>query len=255
MHTLKRYFHDSSGHSLVPFFSKYVMSSSFYAMLILSGVAVVTWPWQGFVTFMQEQRTPYTFFVVGLALLATQTYLHLRIGRGEIGINYYFTREKIHQQYLPTEILMPFLQFGFPRACLQILTMLLPFLPILLLVVVVSGVSLLTLLKTLSVVFTASLICRLWGFFVYELWGNSSVLGYFLVRAFLGCVIYLSAFLKVPVSPFSVLYRINVKYVFLQRLPITPYMFYMLMAFGWIGVLIFLCEWRGRHHRRKEMSS
>ncbi len=224
-------------------------------MLALSATTIVTWPWQGFVAFMQEKRIPYTFLVVVTVLLAIQTYLHVRIGRGEVGIHHYFTREKIHQQYLPTEILLPFVRYGFPRACLQIMVMLLPFLPILLLVTVVSGFSLLTLAKALSVIFIASLVCRLWGFLMYELWGNSSILGYFVVRVFLAAAIYLSAFLNSPISPMRVLYQLDIKAGLSQSsLFIQPYTLYMFMALGCIVLLTLLCEWRGRYHRRKEMS-
>ena len=103
----KEYFIDSSGHALVPFFSKSVIFTAFYGVLILSGLVVATWPWQGLIVYMKDQRVPYTFPSVFIGLLVIQTYINVRLGRGESGVSYHFTREKMHQQYLPTESLAP----------------------------------------------------------------------------------------------------------------------------------------------------
>lgn len=248
---IREYFVDSTGHALVPFFSKRVVSTAFYIIVILGGLTVVTWPWQGFVAHMKDQRIPYTFPIVFIGLFAIQTYMHLRFGRGEIGINYHFTHEKIHQQYLATEVVKPFLQYGFVKFCFQILGLLLPALPILLLVTAISGFSLLTLLKALSVVATAALICRLWGFWLYELWGNSSIFGYFLARIFLAGTMYLTGFLKIPINPLRVIYQMESDSSASQSLLEQPYVLYMLAAFGCILLFTLLCEWQGRYNRRK----
>jgi hypothetical protein len=248
---IQEYFIDSTGHALVPFFSKRIMSTAFYITLILGGLTILTWPWQGFVIHMKDQRVPFTFPVVFIGLFAIQTYMHLRLGRGEIGINYHFTHEKIHQQYLATEVVRPFLQYGFVKFCFQIVALLLPALPILLLATAISGFSLLTCLKALSVVATAALICRLWGFWLYELWGNASIFGYFLARIFLAGTMYLTGFLKTPINPLRVLYQMDSDKSASQSLFEQPYVLYILMAFGCILLLVFLCEWSGRHNRRK----
>jgi len=254
MPKIQRYFADSSGHVFVPMFSKYIVTVSFYMTLILGGLIVVTWPWQGFVAYLEDQRIPYTFPVIFIALLMIQTYIHLQLGRGEVGANYHFLREKMHQQYLPTEVLTPFVQYGFIRFCIQIVVLLFPPLPILLLATAVSGFPLSTLLKALSVIATAALVCRLMGFLLYELWGTNSILGYFLARIFLATVMYLSGFLKVPINPIRVLYRMDVEGSISQSIFQHPYMLYLMTAIGWILLLTILCEWRGRYHRRKEMT-
>jgi hypothetical protein len=248
----KEYFVDSSGHALVPFFSKTVLFATFYDLLILIGLVVATWPWQGLIVYMKDQRIPYTFAIVFIGLLVVQTYLNVRLGRGEIGVSYHFTREKIHQQYLPTEVMTSFIRYGLIKSCLHIVVLLLPALPILLLVTAISGYSLLASAKALSVVAAATLLCRLWGFLLYILWGNTSIIGYFFARVFLAGVIYLSAFLKIPVNPIRIIYRTDVDATLSQSSWAQPYVLYMFMTSGCILVFIVLCERFTRHRRIKE---
>lgn len=235
--------------------SRYVFQASFYTTLAIGAVMAAAWPWQGFVAFMQTRRIPFTFLVVASGLLIMHTYLHSRIGRAEIAVEHYFTRDIIHQHHLPNEIHEAFWRYGFPRALVQILGMLLPVLPFLLLAMVVSGFSLITLSKALAVILTASLFCRLSGFLVYQFCGNNSLLGYFVLRVWLAGAIYASGFLNFSLNPLGVLYNLESEAELSKPLFMQAWTLYMGIAVLGIIALALLCEWRGRHLRWKNANA
>jgi hypothetical protein len=252
MININEYFTDESGKTLIPFISSEMCSFAFYTVMILTGLVVVTWPWQGFVPFMREQRIPYSFPTAFIALVVISTYLNLRLGRGEIAINKQFTRPKAHQHFTPSEVAYPFGRYTLITFCLHIVFWLLPYFPILILVTAISGFSLLTFGKAVSIVFIATLLCRLFGFLMYLLWGNTSIVGYLFSRVFLAASIYVTGFLAPALNPVRVMFLLDLdsdKLVLSLR---SAYAVYMLIMLASVSVLIILAGFLVRKKRKKE---
>lgn len=242
---MNEYFTDDSpsesGKTLVPFLSSDMCTFTLYTVVILAGLVVATWPWRGFVPFVREQRIPYSFPIVFIGLLVIVTYLHLRLGRGEIAVSRVFTRVQAHRHVVPAETVYPFTRYALIIFCLHILFWLLPCFPILLLVTALSGFSLLTFGKALSIVFTAALLCRLFGFVMYLLWDNASVLGYLFARVFLAASIYATGFLVPVINPIRVLLDLDSNRLGGSSL-MSAYTVYTLISLAGIGLLSILAE-------------
>jgi hypothetical protein len=187
-----------------------------------------------------------------VSLVVITSYLHLRLGRGEIGINRYFTRAKEHQNFLPSEVVYPFRRYGLILFCLHILFWLLPCFPILILVTAISGFSLLTFGKALSIVFTTALLCRLFGFWLYLLWGNMSVLGYLFARVFLAASIYATGFLVPVINPLRVIFGLEQDSDILGLSMKSAYTQYMLFVCTAIILLAILADLFVSKQQKKE---
>lgn len=246
----KGYFTGHTDQALIPFFSRPTLNLCVYTILILSVLGAMFWPWQGLLLFMKDQRVPMSFPLIVLALLAIQTYINIRLGRGEFTTNPRFLKERMYQTEFPVEVVVPFFRDTLPIFSLHIAFLLLPAFPILLIFAAVSGFAFIVILKTLAIVFTAALLCRLFAFMMYLLWGNTGLLGYFFARVFLFVSIYLSAFVEPPINPIRLLYSMNFD-VPSRIVPLTStYQLYMALTIGLIGVLSLLCEFLGRRRRR-----
>ena len=252
MINIDEYFTDESGKALIPFISSQMCSFAFYTVVILTGLVVVTWPWQGFVPFMREQRIPYSFPVVFIGLIVISTYLHLRLGRGEIAINRYFIRPQAHQHFVPSEVVYPFGRYALFIFCLHILFWLLPCFPILILATAISGFSLLTFGKAVSIVFTAALLCKLFGFLMYLLWGNTSILGYLFSRIFLAASVYVTGFLVPVINPIRLIFLLDLDRDKLMLSFESAYTVYMLIMLASISILAILAEFLVSKKRKKE---
>jgi hypothetical protein len=102
-----------------------------------------------------------------------------------------------------------FYHYGLIEFLLHTLILLLPFVPLLILPAAISAVSLITFIKAVSILLTASLICRMFGFMVYLFWGRLSTLGYFVARAFMILFIFGTIFFAPFVNPLRLLYLLN----------------------------------------------
>jgi hypothetical protein len=202
------YLTDESEKSLAPFFSKMVLSASFLSVVIIVGLMFVFWPRQPLSSFMMAERIPHTFFLIFGATLIVYSYVNLCCGCGDmIQRGYHIIKYPTDKSTFEKEI--EFYHYGLIEFLIHTLILLLPFVPLLILPAAISAVSLITFIKAVSILFTASLICRMFGFMVYLFWGRLSTLGYFVARAIMILFIFGTIFFAPFVNPLRLLYLLN----------------------------------------------
>jgi len=198
---------DASEKSLAPFFSPPVVSSMIYGLVIISGLVLVSWPREPLFFYIGSGRGPMLFFQSFSATLIFHAYLNLRCGRGELietDFTHLYQKEESVQE---KEI--HFLRYGLIVCLAHAMFLLLPFLPILMLVSGASGVSVVEFLQALSVLYSAALLSRLFGFFVYLLWGRLSVVGYLVVRGFAVFYLFATIGFARDFNPLRMIYALN----------------------------------------------
>jgi hypothetical protein len=202
------YLTDDSEKSLAPFFSKKVLAASFLSVVIIVGLMFVFWPRQPLSSFMIAERIPHTFFLIFGATLIVYSYVNLCCGCGDmIQRGYHIIKYPTDKSTFEKEI--EFFHYGLIEFLLHTLILLLPFVPLLILPAAISAVSLIPFIKTVSILLTASLICRMFGFMVYLFWGRLSTLGYFVARAIMILFIFGTIFFAPFVNPLRLLYLLN----------------------------------------------
>ena len=206
---MKYYFiTDDSEKSLAPFFSKMVLSASFMSVVIISVILLICWPAEPLAGFIIVNKTPLAFFLIFGATLIVYSYVNLCCGSGDmIQSGYHIIKYRTDRSTFEKEI--NFFRYGLIEFLLHTLFLLLPFLPLLILAASISAVSLVAFVQALFILYTASLLCRMFGFMVYLFWGRLSTLGYFTARAFILIFIF-GTFIFAPfINPLQVLYLLN----------------------------------------------
>ena len=202
------YLTDDSEKSLAPFFSKMVLAASFLSVVMIVGLMFVFWPRRTLSSFMIAEAIPYTFFLIFGATLIVYSYVNLCCGCGDmIQRGYHIIKYPTDKSTFEKEI--GFYQYGLIEFLLHTLILLLPFGPLLIVPAAVSAVSLTTFIKAVSILFTAALICRMFGFMVYLFWGRLSTLGYFVARAIMILFIFGTIFWAPFINPLRLLYLLN----------------------------------------------
>jgi hypothetical protein len=208
-HLLKYYYlTDDSERSLAPFFSKPVLSACFNGVVIIGISLIICWPRQPLSEFVGENKIPMVFFIIFAATLIVNSYINLCCGCGElIRRGFYFV--KYPPAIATFEKESDFFTYGLIGFLLQSQMMLLLFLPLLILAASISAVSFIPFLQALSILYFAALLCRMFGFMVYLIWGRTSMVGYFIARTFMIFFIF-GTFFWVPfLNPLQILYLLN----------------------------------------------
>jgi len=202
------YLTDESEKSLAPFFSKRVLETVWAAVAIVGVFAMVFWSRQPLAELIAAGNTPTIFFLVCAATLIVYCYVNLCCGGGEmVRRGYYMMNYRTDK---PThEMEIAFYRYGLIEFILHTIVLLLPFLPLLSLAAVSSAVSMITFIKAVSILFAASLLCRLSGFLVYLFWGRSSTLGYFAARGLMILFVLATLFFAPVINPLRQLYLLN----------------------------------------------
>jgi hypothetical protein len=206
---MKYYFlTEDSEKSLAPFFSKMVLTASFISVVIISAILLIFWPRQPLADFIIVNKIPLAFFLIFAATLIIYCYVNLCCGSGDmIQRGYHIIKYRTDRSTFEKEI--DFFRYGLIEFLLHTLILLLPFLPLLILAGSISAVSLITFVQAVFILYTASLLCRMFGFMVYLFWGRLSTLGYFVVRAFMIVFIF-GTFIFAPlINPLQFLYLLN----------------------------------------------
>ncbi len=202
------YLTDDSEKSLAPFFSKTVLSACFVGVVGISMLLVISWPRQPLSDFIDENRIPMVFFIIFAATLIVNTYINLCCGCGEL-IRRGFYIIKYQTDITTYEKENDFLTYGLVSFLLHSQILLLLFLPHLILASSLSVVSFISFLKAISILLTAALLCRMFGFMVYLIWGRTSTIGYFVVRTFMILFIFGTYFFAPFLNPLQILYSLN----------------------------------------------
>jgi len=205
---MKYYFlTDDSEKSLAPFFSKTMVSTVFFCVLIVSGCMLLLWPRQNLYSYVAANTPPFLFFGGFAATLLVCAYVSLCCGRGELSTGSYYSRYEADRS--THEKQLDFISYGMVAALVHILALISTCLPLLILCAAVACISISGLLKALWVVYTAALFCRLVGFLCYLLWGRRSALGYVLARLVMIAFIFGTYAFAASINPLHVLYMLN----------------------------------------------
>ena len=173
---------------------------------ILGVIILIFWPQRELPSYLIEHEVPFNFLITFDALLFGSLYVNLLCGRGEMMIaeTYVYQREPP----VTREESENFFTYGFVRFFIQTCLFLLPFLPFLWISGLLSQASPQGIFKSLVVIASFSLCCRLIGFVTYLLW-SIELKGHYssriLIIVFLGATFY-----YVPwINPLRLIYDLH----------------------------------------------
>jgi hypothetical protein len=206
---MKLYFlTDESEKSLAPFFSKRILESVMASAVIVGAFLIVFWIRRPLSELIAAGSGPTIFFLVFAVTLSVNSYVNLSCGGGDmIRKGYYIINYHADNPTYEKEI--DFYRYGLIEFLLHTLLLLLPFMPLLTLAAFSSAVSLITFAMAVSVLYTASLFCRMSGFLAYLSLGRSSTLGYFAARALMIFFVFATILFAPAVNPLQLLYQLN----------------------------------------------
>lgn len=241
------YLTDDSARSLAPFFSKMVLSAIFISVVSVGILLLIVWPRQPLSDFILADKIPRAYFLIFSVTLIIYSYISLCCGCGDMiqrgyHIIKYPTDKSTHEKEIE------FFRYGLVEFILHTLLLLLPFLPLMVLAASVSAVAFIPFIKAVSILFTVSLTCRLFGFIVYLFWGRLSTIGYLVARAFMIVFIF-GTFLFAPfINPIQHLYLLN------DSPPVSglPFVLYMMIVIFAILLLIGVNHRLVRRHINKD---
>jgi hypothetical protein len=222
------YLTDDSEKSLAPFFSKTVLSACFIGVVVISILLIICWPRQPLSGFIVKNKIPLVFFMIFAATLIVNSYINLCCGCGElIRRGFYIIKYRTDRSTYEKE--NDFLKYGLIEFLLHSLILLLLCLPHLILAASISAVSFILFLMAVSILYSASLLCRMFGFMVYLFWGRTSTIGYFVARTFIIVFIFGTFFFAPFLNPLHILYLLN-KSTSAIGLPFVYYMMTLIFA-------------------------
>ncbi|MBW2060908.1 MAG: hypothetical protein JRI95_05015 [Deltaproteobacteria bacterium] len=236
--------------SLAPFFSPLMLSVSFNSIWILGLILLIFWPTKDLFTYFQGHKIPLNFLGVFVAALLINSYLGLRCGRGEMFAKDYFSRLG-YEGVITLEEEHNFFSYGLAAFILHSIFLLLIVLPLLIVSAAVSGISMSVFFKVLTVLFTASLLCRLFAFLMYLVFGKWSFLGYLLSRGFLIFFLFVTAVFASFINPVFLIYAFYQGQELLPRSSINAYGYYMMIVTCVILLLTLANQVMIRHNKAK----
>ncbi len=248
------YLTNDAERSLAPFFSPRMLGITFNCVLILGLLLMLLWPKTDPFNFIEGQRIPLIFSGIFAAALLINSYVNLRCGRGEMLPDDFLTRLE-EKDVITLEEEYGFFSYGLVQSLLHTLFLLLLMLPVLIVSATVSGISLEVFAKAFSVLFTASLLCRMYGFLMYLCYGRWSRGGYLLSRIFFILFIFVTGFFAGFANPILLIYFLHRGEEILTGFPLGAYSLYMIIVTGAIMLLILSNQTMLRRNIQKEKST
>jgi hypothetical protein len=224
------YMTDNTEKTLVPWASLDILNK-----LFLQGTTAALiffflfWPKMELAEWVRRQEIPLCFFgIFGLCLVMT-AYLNLRCGLGE------FTPIKEtpwieYQKNVTYEEERPFATYGLIGFILHTVLLLLPLLPLLLMAAGLSAVEPAIVLRALVMILLFSLVCRLFGFWIYLWRGRKGPAAYFSTRLFFLLLFGVTVIFKEKGNGLVLLFALNKGETVLIRPGLTAYTLQMLGA-------------------------
>lgn len=224
------YITDSTEKNLVPWVSLDILSKLFYQGLAAALIFLfLFWPKMPLAEWIRQQEIPLCFFwIFGLCLLMN-AHLNLRCGLGE------FTPIKEtpwieYQKNVTYEEERPFATYGLIGFILHTVLLLLPLLPLLLMAAGLSVIEPGIVLRALAMILLFSLVCRLFGFWIYLWRGRKGPAAYFSTRLFFMLLFGATVIFKEKGNALVLLYALNKGETVLIRPGLTAYALQMFGA-------------------------
>jgi uncharacterized membrane protein len=189
---------------------------------------LIVWPRQPLSDFILADKIPRAYFLIFSVTLIIYSYINLCCGCGDmIQRGYHIIKYPTDKSTYEKEI--EFFRYGLVEFILHTVVLLLPFLPLMILAASVSAVAFMPFMKAVTILFTVSLLCRMFGFIVYLFWGRLSTIGYLVARAFMIVFIF-GTFIFAPfINPIRHLYLLNDRPTVIG-LPFALYMMIVIFA-------------------------
>ena len=245
------YLTNDAERSLAPFFSPRILSITFNCIWILGLLLMLLWPHKDLFNFIEEQKIPLNFLGIFGATLLINSYVNLRFGRGEMSPDDFFigmARKKV----VTFEEEYDFFSNGLVEFLLHTLFLLVLLLPMLILSANISRVTLQIFVKAFSILFTSSVLCRMFGFLMYLLCGKRSLVGYLLARIFFISFIFATGFFATFVNPILLIHSFHRGEEMLSRFSMSAYSLYMIIVMSAILLLTLANQAMVRRNMHKE---
>ena len=241
---------DDSDKSLAPFFSPRILFASYGIVVIVGILLLLVWPRKPSLDFISVNSIPKHFFLITAASLILHAYVSLHCGRGEMAKRDYLDR--FDRKEVPLEKKRNFFTYGMITFLAHSLFLLFPFLPLFFLSASISGISLVDTAGAILIIFTASLLCRMFGFTTYLIWGWWKVTGYLIGIALAIYFILISAILTPEINPILLLYKLNTSVGGSGFFFTDEYQWYMRMMVSGIIFFVLVNYFLIRRHMKKE---
>jgi uncharacterized membrane protein len=248
------YLTNDTERSLAPFFSPRMLDSTFACIWILGLLLIILWPLKAPSHFIEEYRVPLLFPGIFVAALLIHSYVNLRCGLGEMSRDDFISRFE-RKKVITLEEEHEFFSYGLVQSLLHTLLLLLLMLPLLIVSTAISGISLPVFAKAFSILFTTSLLCRLFGFLMYLLYGRWSKLGYLWTRMFFIFSIFFTGFFIGSVNPILLIYSFHRGVEIPSGFPMSGYSLYIMIVACAILLLTLANQAMVRRNMHKEIST
>ena len=247
------YVTDDSQKSLAPFFSARMLSITFNMVWMLALILLIWTPRKDLDSYVSGHVVPLNFLVTFAVTLLMGTYVNLRSGRGEIFESPILVRPE-RGRLVTFEEERAFFSYGLWEFFLHTLFLLMILLPLLLVAAAISAISPRGLLEAVSIIFTASLLCRLFGFLMFLSWKNRPRIGYYLSRLFFLFFIFATGLFAPYANPILMLYSLYKGRGIFTPFSMDPYLFHMLIMTISILILTLANHLMVGHNKLKEKS-
>jgi hypothetical protein len=214
---------------LAPFFSPRILSITFNCIWILGLLLMLLWPQKDLFNFIEEQKIPLNFLGIFGATLLINSYVNLRFGRGEMSPDDFFIGTA-RKEVVTFEEEHDFLANGLVEFLLHTLLLLLLLLPILVFSATISSVTPQIFVKAFSILFTSSVLCRMFGFLMYLLCGKRNLVGYLLARIFFISFVFATGFFAAFVNPILLIRSLHRGEEILGRFSMSAYSLHMIIV-------------------------
>ncbi len=222
--------------TLAPFFSPKMLSVSLNCVWFLSLLLMVFWPKEDLFNFIEQHNIPMSFLVIFAAALLINSYVNFRCGRGEMFLNDFLSR-MTRKEVITFEEEHDFFSYGMVEFVLHTLFLLVLVLPMLIISASISGISPQVLAKALSILFTSSLLCRMFGFLMYLIYGKWSLMGYLAARGFFIFFIFATGAFAAFANPILLIQALYKGNETLSLSSINAYSLYMMTVMAAILLL------------------
>jgi hypothetical protein len=197
---------------------------------------------------------PLNFLVIFGVTLLLLTYVNLRCGNGEIFIASIPGRPQ-RDKLTTFEEERDFFSYGLIEFILHTLFLLVILLPVLLVSSALSEISPGVLIRSLSIIFVASLLCRMFGFLMFLVCRNHPMIGYQSTRLFFMLFIIGNAVFAPYTNSFLMINALYKGKEMISPFSMDAYTLHMLIITLAIAFLILANQFMVRHNRIKRNSN
>ncbi|MCP4350302.1 MAG: hypothetical protein GY795_32920 [Desulfobacterales bacterium] len=195
---------------LTPFFSPKMLKLYLDCIWSFGLLLLLFWPKKALHDYIYHCSSPICFSAGFVAALIIISYVSLCCGRGEM-VHTDYVRSMERKEVVFIEETHDFFTYGFVEFFLHTILLILILFPMLIWASGVSGISLYIFAKAVLVLFLTSLVCRMFGFLMYLMFGKWSKIGYISARIFFIFFIFLTGIFAPVANPIRLIHALWAK--------------------------------------------